>query len=393
MSEAVQTIEIEDGSGLGEKIALVVVALMAIGTIFVFSAGVDVARGINFEKFYQSSNLRKVLFFPLSIAIMLILARTDYHRFSMAKGLLKSHITWIFAVSVILLIIVLFPQVGFEINQARRWLRIPLGPVTISFQPSEFAKWVVIFALSGFCVKYPDRLKSFWRGLLPVCLVIALVTGLIIIEDFGSAALVALLSFFVLLIGGANWKYLLAPLPFAAIGFGVAIYTSPMRIIRILAFLHPEKWTDGANYQASQSLIAIGSGGLWGRGLGMGVCKYGHLPEDTTDFIFAIIGEEMGLVGTLLVIALFILFIVLGLLVVKRCEEPFGKLLATGIVLAIGVQAALNIGVVTVVLPTKGLPLPFVSAGGTSMLLSAAAVGVLLNIASQQGRMNFRDND
>ena len=117
----------------------------------------------------------------------------------------------------------------------------------------------------------------------------------------------------------------------------------------------------------------------------MGVCKYGHLPEDTTDFIFSIIGEEMGLVGTLTVIALFILFIVLGVMVINRCKEPFGRLLATSIVLAIGVQAALNIGVVTVVLPTKGLPLPFVSAGGTSMLLSAAAIGVLLNIASRCG--------
>lgn len=393
MAEAAQVIEIEDGSGLGEKIGLVVVALMAIGTIFVFSAGVDVAKGINFEKFYESANLRKVLFFPLSVALMLVLSRIDYRRFSLNRGLLRSPITYIFIVSVILLAIVLLPQIGAEINQARRWLRIPLGSATISFQPSEFAKWVVIFGLCGFCIKYADILKSFWRGLLPVCLIVGLVVGLVIIEDFGSAALIALLSFFVLLMGGANWKYLLAPLPFAAIGFVIAVLASPTRQMRILAFLNPDKWAGSANYQASQSLIAIGSGGLWGKGLGMGICKYGHLPEDTTDFIFAIIGEEMGLVGTTLVIALFILFVVLGLLVVLRCEEPFGKLLAAGIVLAVGVQAALNIGVVTVVLPTKGLPLPFVSAGGTSMLLSAAAVGVLLNIASQAGRMNFRNDD
>jgi cell division protein FtsW len=136
-------------------------------------------------------------------------------------------------------------------------------------------------------------------------------------------------------------------------------------------------------YQANQSLIAIGSGGLWGKGLGQGISKYGHLPEDSTDFIFAIVGEELGLVGTLGVIALFILFVVLGLVVVMRCRDPFGRLLAAGIVLTIGIQAALNIGVVTVVLPTKGIPLPFVSSGGTSMLLSSAAVGVLLNIAAR----------
>ena len=270
-------------------------------------------------------------------------------------------------------------------NRARRWLRIPLGPATISFQPSELAKWVMVFSLAAFCVKYGERLKSFWRGFVPVCVVVGLVAGLVIIEDFGSAALIALLSFFILLVGGADWRHLVAPLPVAAAGFVAAILISPTRVMRILAFLHPDQWTGSANYQASQSLIAIGSGGLLGKGLGMGVCKYGHLPEDTTDFIFSIIGEEMGFVGTALVIALFIVFVVLGVLVVMRCKEPFGRLLATSIVLAVGVQAALNIGVVTVVLPTKGLPLPFVSAGGTSMLLSAAAVGVLLNIASQCG--------
>jgi cell division protein FtsW len=199
------------------------------------------------------------------------------------------------------------------------------------------------------------------------------------------------LAFLVLLAGGAKFRHLFAPLPFAAVGFVAAILTSPTRKMRILAFLNPDQWAGSANYQASQSLIAIGSGGLFGKGLGRGVCKYGHLPEDTTDFIFAIIGEEAGFVGLVSVIALFIVFIVLGILVVTRCKEPFGRLLATSIVLAVGVQAALNIGVVTVVLPTKGLPLPFVSAGGTSMLLSAAAVGVLLNIASHADRMNFRN--
>jgi cell division protein FtsW len=383
MAEATEVIELETDWRLSEKIGLVVVTLMAIGTIFVFSAGVDIAKGADISRFYESANLRKMLFFPLAIVVMLIVARIDYQRFSFEKGLWRSPITYLFIISVILLAIVLLPQVGSEINKARRWLRIPLGPATISFQPSEFAKWVMVFSLTAFCTKYGERLKLFKRGLVPVCLVIGLVVGLVIVEDFGSAALIGLLCFFILLVGGANWKHLIAPMPVAAIGFAAAILGSPERRMRILAFLHPDQWTGSANYQASQSLIALGSGGLFGKGLGMGVCKYGHLPEDTTDFIFAIIGEEMGLVGTVAVIALFIAFIVFGIMVVKRIDEPFGKLLATSIVLAVGVQAALNIGVVTVVLPTKGLPLPFVSAGGTSMLLSAAAVGVLLNIASQ----------
>jgi len=392
MDETAKIIEITDDGVLGERIGLVVVALMAIGTVFVFSAGVDVARDINLTKFYDSANLRKVLFFPLAVAVMLAVSRIDYRRFGFEKGLLRSPTTYLFIISVALLVIVLLPHVGTEINRARRWLRIPLGPAVISFQPSELAKWVVIFSLSAFCVKYGQRLKAFWRGFLPVCIVIGLVVGLVIIEDFGSAALISLLSFLVLLAGGADWRHLIATLPVAAVGFVAAILTSPERKMRILAFLNPDQWAAGANYQASQSLIAIGSGGLLGKGLGMGVCKYGHLPEDTTDFIFAIIGEEMGFVGMAAVIALFIVFIVLGAMVVIRCRDPFGRLLATSIVLAVGVQAALNIGVVTVVLPTKGLPLPFVSAGGTSMLLSAAAVGVLLNIASKGSRECLGEN-
>jgi cell division protein FtsW len=392
MAETAKIVDIEDSEGLGWRIGSIVITLMAIGTIFVFSAGMEVARGINLAQFYESANLRKVLFFPLAVMVMIIASRIDYRRFSLEKGLLRSAMTYFFIISVALLVVVLLPGVGTEVNRARRWLWIPLGPATISFQPSELAKWTTVFILSGFCVKYNERLRSFKRGLGPVCLVVGVVAGLVIIEDFGSAALIALLSFFVLLAGGANWKYLFAPLPVAAAGFVAAILVSPTRVMRIMAFLHPDQWTGSANYQASQSLIAIGSGGLFGKGLGRGVCKYGHLPEDTTDFIFSIIGEEMGFVGTAVVIALFIAFIVLGILVVMRCREPFGKLLATSIVLAVGIQAALNIGVVTVVLPTKGLPLPFVSAGGTSMLLSAAAVGVLLNIASQVGQSDLRND-
>jgi cell division protein FtsW len=393
MAEMATTlVELDYKENLGWRIGMVVITLMAIGTVFVFSAGVEVSKGANLAKFYESANLRKVLFFPLAVAVMLLVSRIDYRRFNLDKGLWRSPITYLFIVSVILLVLVLIPHIGSQINQARRWLRIPLGPATISFQPSELAKWAVIFSLSAFCVKYGERLAFFKRGLLPVCIVLGLVVGLIIIEDFGSAALIGMLAFFILLIGGANWRYLLAPLPVAAIGFVAAILASPTRRMRIFAFLHPDQLTGSSNYQASQSLIAIGSGGPFGKGLGMGVCKYGHLPEDTTDFIFSIIAEEMGLVGTLTVISLFIILIVFGVMVINRCKEPFGKLLATSIVLAIGFQAALNIGVVTVILPTKGLPLPFVSAGGTSMLLTAAAVGVLLNIASQCEKTQLMEN-
>jgi cell division protein FtsW len=229
-------------------------------------------------------------------------------------------------------------------------------------------------------------MKLYWKSFVPLCLLIAVVVGLIITEDFGTAAFISLLGFLMLIIAGVKWWHILTPMPFGIIAFCAALLRSPSRLQRITAFLRPQELADSANYQSNQSLIALGSGGLWGKGLGRGICKYGHLPEDTTDFIFAIIGEELGFIGTAAVIVLFIVFVWLGILVVVRCRDRFGQLLAAGIVLAVGIQAALNIGVVTVVLPTKGIPLPFVSAGGTSMLLSAVAVGVLLNIAKQSAK-------
>jgi len=205
----------------------------------------------------------------------------------------------------------------------------------------------------------------------------------IITQDFGTAAFVLAVGFLILAIAGVKFSYILTLVPLGLLGFMAVLLRSPGRIRRLAAFLNPAKWADSVAYQANQSLIALGSGGLLGKGLGRGTFKYGHLPEDTTDFIFAIIGEEFGFVGVALVIALFVVFVWLGLVVVSRCKDEFGRILAAGIVLTIAAQAAINIGVVTVVLPTKGIPLPFVSAGGTSMLLSAAAVGILLNIARQ----------
>jgi cell division protein FtsW len=255
------------------------------------------------------------------------------------------------------------------------------------------AKWALVFFLAAFCDNYSDSIKLYWKRFVPICLLAAAVVGLVIVEDFGTAAFIALLSFLMLIIAGVKWWHILTPLPFGVIAFCAALFRSPTRLQRIAAFLNPQKWADSTAYQANQSLIALGSGGLWGKGLGRGICKYGHLPEDTTDFIFAIIGEELGFIGNAAVIGLFIVFVWLGILVIVRCRDRFGRLLAGGIVLTIGIQAAFNIGVVTVVLPTKGIPLPFVSAGGTGMLLSAAAVGVLLNIAKQSTQTAVREKE
>jgi len=368
---------------VANQIVIVIVILMAVGTVFVFSASANVSQKLDLQRFYDFPALRQILFLPLACAVLYLVSCFDYRRLGLSDGWLKSLSTYLLVFSVILLVLVLIPQLGTEINQARRWLRISAGPFKVSFQPSELAKWAVVFFLAAVCSKFGADIRLFWKRFVPVCAVVALVVALVIIEDFGTAAFIAFLSFLMLVIAGAKWRHILIPLPFGAVAFLIMLIRSPGRMRRIWAFLNPEKWADSVAYQANQSLIALGSGGLWGKGLGRGICKYGHLPEDTTDFIFAIIGEELGFVGTAAVIVLFIIFVWLGILVVVRCKDSFGQILAGGIVLAIAIQAAINIGVVTVVLPTKGIPLPFVSAGGTSMLLSAAAVGVLLNIAKQ----------
>jgi len=374
---------------LGDYIGIVIVLLMAFGTVFVFSASANLNQELDLHRFYDFRSLRQILFFPLAVLLMYSLSRFNYRRLSLTKGLLKSPVVYLLGFSVVLLIIVLLPQFGTEVNGARRWLRIPAGPASISFQPSELAKWSLIFFLAGFCDKFCAKMKLFWDGFAPVAVIIAAVIGLIITQDLGTAAFISALACMILLIGGARWWHVLAPLPLGVVAFIAMLIRSPSRMSRISAFLHPEKWADSAAYQTNQSLIAIGSGGLFGKGLGRGVCKYGYLPDDTTDFVFAIIGEELGFVGTAAVILLFVIFVWLGILVVARCRDRFGQMLAAGIVLSIGLQAAFNMGVVTVVIPAKGIPLPFVSAGGTSMLLSAAAVGLLLNIAKQSAAQNL----
>ena len=375
---------------VAESIAMIVVLLMAIGTVFVFSAGANIGLELDLHRFYDFTSLRQILFFPLACLVMYAASCFNYRRYSLENNWYKNPVIYVLLISIILLMIVLtqrfLPIFGSFVpfrNNHYRWINIPLGALTISFQPSELAKWATVFFLAAVCYKCGDDIKRFWKRFVPICLVVGVVAGLIIVEDFGTAALISLLAFMMLIIAGVKLWHILPPLPLAVVAFIVTVWRVPARMLRITAFLNPDKWTDSINYQPSQSLIALGSGGLWGKGLGQGICKYGHVPEDTSDFIFAIIGEELGFAGNAAIILLFIVFIVLGILVVARCRDSFGRLLAGGIVLTIAIQAALNIGVVTVVLPTKGIPLPFVSAGGTSMLLSAAAVGVMINIARQ----------
>ena len=378
-------VKIPKNVNLERFIALPVLLLMATGTVFVFTAGANVSGGYDLGRFYEFTTLKQLLLFPLAVGLMYLVSIFNYRWLSFQRpNWLKSLTTYLLVLSIALLILVLIPGIGIEKNYSRRWMPLPLGPVSMSFQPSEIAKWSILFFLAGFCDRYAESMNLYFRRFIPACLVAGVAVVLIITQDFGTAAFIALLTFLMLLIGRAKWWHFLTPLPVVVPGFILAVITSPTRLNRIKDYLDPETMS----YQAKQSLTAISTGGIWGKGLGMGVFKYGHLPEDTTDFIFSIIAEELGFVGVVFVILMFIMFIVFGLMLIVRCRDRFGQLLAAGIVFAIAIQAAINIGVVTVVLPTKGIPLPFISAGGTSMMLSAMAVGVLLNIARQTAREN-----
>jgi len=362
-------------------IEMVVLLLMATGTVFVYSAGATLAPDAARLRFYETPMFKQIVFFPLAVGILLLMRRVDYRLFRLQGPLLKSPTFYLVIFSFISLAAVLI--FGEERNQSKRWLDLMPGPMYLSFQPSELTKWVMILFVAAYLDKVGEQIQDFKRRFIPVCCIVGLAVGLIVIEDFGTGLFIALLTFLLLWIGGARWWHLLTPLIVAVPGFIAAVMLSPTRLNRIKRFFSFLLDQEGLPYQAQQSLKAISVGGLWGTGLGRGVFKYGHLPEDTTDFIFAVIAEEMGFIGALWVLLLFTLFLVFGIRVVLRCPDRFGKLLSAGIVFSIGIQAAVNIGVVTVVLPTKGIPLPFVSAGGSSLLLTAAATGILLNIAMQ----------
>ena len=189
-------------NSLARYIEVVVVLLMAVGTVFVFSASANVGRDIDLQRFYDFPTLRQLLFFPLACVLLYTVSCFNYRKLALTAGWFKSPITYLLVLSIALLILVLLPQFGTEINQARRWLRIPAGPITISFQPSELAKWALIFFLAAFCDKFSNSIKLYWKSFVPLCLLIAVVVGLIITEDFGTAAFISLLGFLMLIIVG-----------------------------------------------------------------------------------------------------------------------------------------------------------------------------------------------
>jgi cell division protein FtsW len=283
-------------------------------------------------------------------------------------------------VSLVLLALVLVPHVGIVRGGARRWLKLGL----LTLQPSEIAKLSAVLYLAHSLSKKGERVEALWTGYLPHLVVLGVLCALVVIEpDFGTAVLLVIVLFVMLLANGARWSHLLATaslvLPFAAFGAVTASY----RWQRLTTFLDPWRDAQNSGFQLVQSLLAFGAGGALGVGLGAGRQKMFYLPEAHTDFVFAVIGEELGLVGTLFVLATFALLAVGGLRLAWRHVDPYAANLALGITSMIVLQAGVNMGVTVGLLPTKGLALPFLSYGGSALVANMIEMGILLSVARE----------
>ena len=274
----------------------------------------------------------------------------------------------------------MIPGIGREVSGARRWFRFRI----LSFQPSELANLAVIIYVSDFIARKGDVIKQFIKGFIPPMMVIGFTSLLILAQpDLGTTLSLGVVVFVMLFIAGVRASYLLSIILAGLPALYLLIFRVPYRRTRILAFLNP--WLDpkGSGFQIIQSQISLGSGGIFGVGLGHSKQKLFYLPAAHTDFIFSIIGEELGLLGTIGVILLFIVFIWQGIKIIKNAPDRFGYFLALGLVMMITLKAAINIGVSCGMLPTKGLPLPFISYGGSSFIFDMVSVGILMNIARQ----------
>lgn len=357
---------------LGDLLTICVLALLCLGMIMVQSAAMSIPKNFTEPSFHLNElGVRHAVFVAIALVTFFVVGHIDYALLARGRGL-RSPIFWMLAIAVVACVLVLVPQIGRDVNGARRWL--PLGFTQV--QPSELGKWAIVLFLAWWFAHRPvdlDRFSGFVTTLIPV----GLVCLLIVIEDFGTAALIGIFTLVMCLAGRVRLWHLAVVIPPALGAACVFVMHKEYRMKRMLAFLDPFAAPEREGYHMIQSLLSFSTGGLWGRGIGRGIQKLGYLPEDTTDFIFAVICEEMGLFGALLTIALYAGILYIAWQCIKQKKDPFGQLLAFGIAAMIGLQALINIAVATVSMPTKGLSLPLISAGGSGLVITSAALGLL----------------
>jgi cell division protein FtsW len=348
-------------------LVLVTLGLVAFGLVMVYSA--SSARALLSSDAPSYYLKRQAIYAVMGLVALVILSRFDFHRLRHATQPLL-------AATFILLVAVL--AIGTAVNGARRW--IPIG--FMNFQPSELAKLVLALWTAALLARKPAP-RTLGELAKPIGVVVGLACALILIEpDLGTAIAIAIMVSAILVVSGARLRLLASAAGIATSVVLLAIWLEPYRRERIFSFLDPWHDPQGAGFQSVQSMIALGSGGFFGVGLGESVQKIYYLPEASTDMIFAIVGEELGLIGAMGVIAAFAVFAYAGFNIALHCRDPFGKRLAAGITALICGQAAVNVSAVMGIAPLTGIPLPFVSYGGSSLVVGLAAVGILLNIAS-----------
>lgn len=349
-------------------IIVIVLILVACGVLMVYSATAVGGDGFGLLR-------RQLAYVAIGLFVFFLFARFDYHRLGEAKFYRN-----ILLVSLGMLVLVLFPPFGVEVDGARRWLKI--GP--FQFQPSEIAKFALILWLAVKLTVNRMHAKKFWSGFLPPIMVTGLFVFLIYKEkDLGLPAVLLGVSLIVMWNAGINVVYLMLTGVAGVAGVVYIAVTTPYRLERLLAFLDPGAHRDDASFQLVQSLRAFAQGRFWGQGLGAGEQKLDYLFAAHTDFIFSIIGEERGLLGSLFIVALFMGLSFAAFRIVLKAQDMFGSLLACGCAVLIAFQSAFIMAVTVGLLPTKGMPLPFISYGGTALIVFLACAGVLVNVGAQ----------
>ncbi len=356
-----------------------VMLLLSVGIIMVYSASSYVDMINNGNSAYTFT--RQLIFATLGCIAMYIMSRYDYH------NLKNKRLVFILMIVTIILLFAVFLFPG--VNGAKRW--IMLGP--LSFQPSELAKYVVVIYLAMSLTNNIKNITSFWKGIVPALMIGGMFAAIILSQKNLSIASVTLIvTFIMLFVAGGRKKHLfgiVAPTMVAAAVTFTLI--EPYRKARLLNFINPWKDAAGNGYQLIQSFYALGAGGLTGLGLGQSRQKTLYMPEPHNDFIFAIIGEELGLVGCIGIIALFVFFIITGIRIAMKAKDNYGTFLAVGITSIIAIQAIINIAVVTGSMPVTGVPLPFISYGGSSLVVNLMAMGILMNISRQTDKKPKKD--
>ncbi len=348
-----------------------VAALLALGMVMLYSSSMESWDRRTHSEIGAHYLVMQLIWCGLGLAFCVVAALLD-------RRLLKKLAWPLLAVTLVLLVLVLVPHVGLRSHGASRWFSFH----GVSCQPSEFAKIALILALAWYGEHFQRQMHTWKRGILFPGLFISVTLGLIFIEpDVGNALLLASVSCVMLLVAGIRLKYFLPPLIAGLIAISAFIYHNPMRSQRVYSWLHLEETRRDKGLQAYQASIALGAGGWTGLGLGNGRQKLGWVPEHHTDFILAIIGEELGLIATLLICGAFVAILGCGVYIASHARDTFSTLLAAGLTFLIGLQAMINIGVVTNALPNKGLPLPFISYGGSNLLAMLICVGLILNVA------------